>query len=263
MKDHVWVNSRGKRLSAMVHHPDNSPQPDVVIFCHGFTGEKVGGSQLNLRLAQAIEAAGFAVIRFEYAGSGESEGNFASDTTISGWKADLQQVVAWVKKQPHFQDSRLYLLGQSLGGCIVFLHEDPDRLIAGRIGISPVIRPLEDFRERILGPALWAASEAGKTISDFFGKNYSLEPSFVRDILEHKHNPLAACQSYDSPVLLIHGTADVPVPAEGSCLFYETYAGPKELLLLEGGDHSLAQHFEKVKEKVVEWLIIQNQRRMG
>lgn len=45
MKEHEWIESRGKRLSAMIHTPQRTEISPVVIVCHGFTGEKVGGSQ--------------------------------------------------------------------------------------------------------------------------------------------------------------------------------------------------------------------------
>jgi alpha-beta hydrolase superfamily lysophospholipase len=254
VKDHVWIESRGKRLSAMVHQPQGVSNPPVVIVCHGFTGEKVGGNQFNLHVANGIEAAGFAVVRFEYAGSGESEGEFAVDTTITGWKSDLREVVHWVKKQPALQKGPLFLLGHSLGGCVVLLHEDTDHLISGRIALAPVIHPEENFREIILGPQMWAASLAGETISHFFGKGYFLQPNFVRDIARQNHSPLQVGQTYADPVLLIHGTEDPAVPAEGSRQFYQEYNGPKELFLIEGADHSFSRHMAELREKIVEWL---------
>jgi alpha-beta hydrolase superfamily lysophospholipase len=238
----------------MLHHPEGSVSPPIVIFCHGFTGEKVGGSQFYLHLANAIEAAGYAVLRFDYAGSGESEGAFAVDTTVTGWKSDLQSVVAWVKHHAIYENSPIYILGHSLGGCIVLLHEDPKNLIAGRIAIAPEVLPEENYRKSILGPELWAESVDGKTISHFFGKGYSLEPYFVRDMLEQKHHPLEASKSYSCPVLLIHGTEDNAVPASGSSLFYDQYTGPKELNLIDGADHGFSRHLPQLKKSILTFL---------
>ncbi|OZB92430.1 alpha/beta hydrolase [Paenibacillus sp. XY044] len=254
MKEHKWIQSRNKRLSAMLHQQEGSQSPAIVIICHGFTGEKVGGSQFYLHLANAIEAAGYAVMRFDYAGSGESEGGFAADTTVTGWKTDLNNVVAWVRGQEAYEHSPIYILGHSLGGCIALLHDDPKHLIAGRIALAPEVFPEENYRNTILGPALWKESENGRTISHFFGKGYSLEPGFVRDMLDENHDPIAASQSYDCPVLLIHGTEDHAVPVRGTRLFYNQYPGPKELQLIEGADHGFSHHLTELNACIIKFL---------
>ncbi|KQL48557.1 hypothetical protein AN963_01770 [Brevibacillus choshinensis] len=258
MKDHKWVERNGKRLSAMIHTPEKVENPPVIIFCHGFTGEKVGGNQFVLRLANTVEAAGYAAVRFDFSGSGESAGEFERDTTISGWKDDLHIVVEWVQEQPAFQNSPIYLLGHSLGGCIVLLHDDANLPVAGRMALAPVIHTQENFHDTILGPELWAAAESGERISHFYGKGMALQPDFVRDIIQHGHSPLKACQTYDNPVLLIHGTADTAVPAEGSEHFTKVYAGPKELYLIEEADHSFSRQMEQLQEKIVGWLSAQH-----
>ncbi|MBB3128669.1 alpha-beta hydrolase superfamily lysophospholipase [Paenibacillus rhizosphaerae] len=254
MKEHVWINSRNKRLSAMLHQQEGSHDPAIVIFCHGFTGEKVGGSQFYLHLANAIEAAGYAALRFDYAGSGESEGEFAIDTTVTGWTTDLQHVIAWVTSQKSYENSPIYILGHSLGGCIALLCDDPKHRIAGRIAIAPEVFPEENYRNSILGPVLWRESENGKIISHFFGKSYSLEPGFVRDMLDKKHDPIEASKSYDCPVLLIHGTEDDAVPFSGSKSYYNQYSGPKELHLIEGADHGFSRHLTELKACIIKFL---------
>lgn len=257
MKDHKWIERNGKRLSAMIHLPDVVANPPVVIFCHGFTGEKVGGNQFVLRLANAVEAAGYAAIRFDFSGSGESAGIFEQDTTISGWTDDLRNVVEWTRQEPLFRDSPVFLVGQSLGGCIVLLHDGTKQPVAGRIAIAPVVDPKQNFHDTILGPELWEAAAAGQTISHFYGKGFSLRPDLVHDILEHGHSPLAACQSYRDPVLLVHGTEDTSVPAAGSTRFAEAYGGHVELLLMEGADHSFSRQMDLLQQKIVEWLSAQ------
>ncbi|HZG17457.1 MAG TPA: alpha/beta fold hydrolase [Candidatus Bathyarchaeia archaeon] len=253
-KEHVWIKSRGLQLSAMLQLPSGVENPPVIVIAHGFTGEKVGGGQRLVHIANALEQAGYASIRFDFAGSGDSEGTFAIHTTVSGWVEDLQEVIQWTARQPRFHQSPLYLLGHSFGGATVLLSQDQGVPIAGRIALAPVIHLVDNFRETILGPKLWAEAEAGKTISHFYGSTYSLKPTFVRDLLESGHDPVQASKGYQAPVLLIHGTQDAAVPAAGSRVFYEQYHGPKELLLVEEGDHGFSHHLPVVIEKVLTWL---------
>ena len=73
MKRHEWIVGKGKKLSAMIHTPALSEAgAPVVVFCHGFTGDKVGANQLMLNLAKAMEVANLAAVRFDFTGSGDS-----------------------------------------------------------------------------------------------------------------------------------------------------------------------------------------------
>lgn len=245
MKDHVWISSRGRRLSAMVHTP-GSP---VAVFCHGFTGDKVGANQLMLNLAKALEAAGITVVRFDFAGSGDSEGVFAADTTIAGWQQDLANVLDWVGRR--FAARPVYLLGHSLGGLVVLTNTD--QVVAARVALAPVIYPEENFRSTILGPELWAKAVRGETVANFYGKGFSLDGGFVRDLLAARYDPPAAAAAYAAPLLIVHGTADVAVPIAGSEALYDGYGGSKELAVIDA-DHVFTGRHEELGSLVVRWL---------
>ncbi len=253
MKQHEWILSQGRKLSAMIHANNFTlTQTPVVICCHGFTSEKVGANQLMLHIANAIEAAGLIAVRFDFTGSGESDGEFAADTTIKNWRQDLRNVIDWVKKLPEFEGLPIYLLGHSLGGLIVLNHED--QTIAGRIALAPVTQPIENFRNIILGPDLWQRSLGGQTVSNFLGKGFSLSPNFVNDLLENHYEPLTQSRQHRSPLLLVHGNQDIVVPPSGSETFYDQYKGKKEIVRLEA-DHVFTGKHDKLTARITEWLL--------
>ena len=102
MKEHIWIPSRGKRLSAMLHLPAFlTPDTPLIVCCHGFTGDKIGANQLTLNLAKELVKAGYGALRFDFLGSGDSEGKFATDTVVAGWQEDLNNVMGWIKGDPH------------------------------------------------------------------------------------------------------------------------------------------------------------------
>lgn len=254
MKDHRWIGSRGQRLSAMVHFPVTlNVDTPVILICHGFTGDKIGMNQMNVKLANELEGAGYAVIRFDYLGSGDSDGDFASDTWVSGWQEDLRNVVTWVRGQNEFAGNPIVLYGHSLGGLIVLTHKDPERAITARIVFAPVVDAVGNLRTTILGPDLWQKSFRGETIANFYGKAFSLEPQFVKDLLEIHYDPLASAAVLDTPLLVIHGTADVAVSVEGSQILCERYKGPKELILLDIDHVAAGQHGPWIAT-IVDWL---------
>jgi putative redox protein len=89
----------GVRLSARLERPNRTPPQAYALFAHCFTCTK------NLRAAVAISRAlcdeGSAVMRFDFTGLGESEGDFA-DTNFSSNVADLtaagRYLAAWVSR---------------------------------------------------------------------------------------------------------------------------------------------------------------------
>ncbi|QDR79363.1 alpha/beta hydrolase [Sporomusa termitida] len=258
MKQHEWIISQNRKLSAMIHaHSFTVTQTPVVICCHGFTSDKIGSNQLNLHLANAIATAGMIAVRFDFTGSGESEGEFAADTTIKNWQEDLRNVVSWVRNVPEFEGLPVYLVGHSLGGLIVLRHEDTG--IAGRVVLAPVTQPVENFRDIILGQDLWQRSLQGRTVANFLGKGFSLSPNFVQDLLENRYELLPQLGRQRSPLLVIHGTQDIVVPPAGSEVIYDQYRGRKEIIRLEA-DHVFTGRHEELTDLVTRWLIIQKNR---
>lgn len=254
MKEHVWINSRGQRLSAMLHKCNSAENSPLIIICHGFTADKIGTNQLNLLLANSIQRAGFHALRFDFLGSGDSDGSFLEDTTVSGWREDLSNVVECVRDHIDLRHSPVYLLGHSLGGCVVLLHENNDVKIRGRILLAPVIHPASNFQNIIFGLERWNKALSGATISNFLDKGFSISKNFVYDLVESNHLPLQSANSYTDPILLIHGTNDQVVPYEGSVTLFQQYQGEKELHSIAESNHVFLNFMDEVQDKVINWL---------
>jgi Hydrolases of the alpha/beta superfamily len=255
MKTHVFINGR-KQLSAMIHNYGNVPVgTPVVILFHGFTGDKIGPNQFILNMAKAIEAAGKIAVRFDFAGSGESEGVFAEDTTVSGWQEDAKTVVTWVKEQPEFANAPIILFGHSLGGLIALTYPN-DPAIAGRMALSAAVYPVETFSsDGILGPELWGKAVAGKTIANFFNKGFSLNDGiFVNDLINGDYKPLEMAEGLMTPLLVVHGAEDCVVPPRGSDELCRRYKGEVTLRKLDGADHVYTGRHEDVQAAIVDWL---------
>lgn len=254
MKDHIWVSSRNKRLSVMVHTPIGFCQgTPVVVFSHGFGGDKVGSNQLTKNLADFIEQLGYSVVRFDYAGSGDSEGDFAHDTSVIGWRKDLENILEWVHEQAEFKQSSILLYGHSLGGLVVLTHPADDRRIVGRIVFAPVTQAVENFRNIIFGQDLWQQALRGESIQNFYGRALTLNPQFVQDILAHRYSPIENLVGNMQPLLLIHGTADVVVPLAGTQGVFNAYNGQKELAITDF-DHIAAGQQNELQQIIRKWL---------
>lgn len=78
----------GADLSARLDLPDNAQPAAFALFAHCFTGSK--GLPAMRELARALTAEGLGVLRFDFTGLGESEGDF-SHTNFSSNVDDVDR----------------------------------------------------------------------------------------------------------------------------------------------------------------------------
>ena len=83
----VFYN-KGQQLNGILHSPtDCDALCPAVVFFHGFTGTKVEPHRIFVKTARELAAIGFYALRFDFRGSGDSEGDF-SEMTIGGEISD-------------------------------------------------------------------------------------------------------------------------------------------------------------------------------
>ena len=254
MKEFNWIASRNKRLSAMVHLPDTFHEgTPLVVCCHGFSGEKVGYNQLTLNLAKFMEKSGYGVVRFDFLGSGDSDGDFATDTFVAGWQEDLVNVLSWVKAQQKFAASPIILYGHSLGGLVVLTHPNLHHSVAARMVFAPVTQAIDNFREIILGNELWQKSVAGEKIANFFERGFPLDSQFTQDLIKNDYHPIEDAAQLSTALLVVHGTRDIVVPIQGSRDLYDKYQCDKEFVELEI-DHGAVGAQDQLQTAIGAWL---------
>ena len=107
-----FPNAKGEKLAGVLDLPAGSPRA-YALFAHCFTcGKNVLAAK---RIAQALNALGIAVLRFDFTGIGASEGEFAN-TTFSSNVADLVAAADHLRKT---HGAPALLIGHSLGGAAV------------------------------------------------------------------------------------------------------------------------------------------------
>ena len=98
-------SSAGLELAGALHLPDAGSPRAYALFAHCFTCTKNVKAAVNI--AEALCFEGIAVLRFDFTGLGESEGDFA-DTDITGTSRVLKAVMTGVVgAQPYEQLARL------------------------------------------------------------------------------------------------------------------------------------------------------------
>ena len=108
-----FQNSRGEQLAGIMHLPDAGAIRACVLFAHCFTCTK--NIKAALTIADALAEQGFGVLRFDFTGLGQSEGDF-SDTHFSSNVQDLVDAADFMAQS---FEAPAILVGHSLGGTAV------------------------------------------------------------------------------------------------------------------------------------------------
>ncbi|MBD3857110.1 MAG: alpha/beta fold hydrolase, partial [Acidobacteria bacterium] len=106
-------NAVGHKLAALLDLPEGNEPVAHALFAHCFTCSK--DYKGVVWVSKALAAEGIAVLRFDFTGLGESEGDFA-DTTFSSNVADLVAAAEFMDRE---LEAPKILIGHSLGGAAV------------------------------------------------------------------------------------------------------------------------------------------------
>lgn len=202
-----------------------------MVFLPGYGSDMEGTKALALDAF--AERRGLAMLRFDYSGTGSSDGRFA-DGTFAVW---LEEALAAVDGLTH---GPLILVGSSMGGWIA-LHLAllrPERVRA-LVGIAAAA----DFTD-------WGFSDEQKQELAELGKlelpnPYGPKPQlFTRAFWEsgQRLRLLGGEIAIDCPVRLVHGTDDEEVPMEiATRTLHALRSADVQLLVLKGAGHRLSE----------------------
>jgi len=216
------------RPLAYRHTPGTGP---TIVFLPGYASDMTGTKALAIEAW--AKARGRAFLRFDYAGCGDSPGDF-EEQTLAGWRDDALAMIDLCVEGP------VVLVGSSMGGWIALLaaRARPER-IAGLVGIAPA----PDFTD-------WGFTQAEKMTLLTQGRlerpsPYAPEPTvFTRGFWASgeanrlMHGPVPI----DVPVRLVQGQRDADVRWERTVHLASLLRSAQvQTWLVKDGDHRLSR----------------------
>lgn len=87
-EEQITFNSGGKKLFGIAYTPACTPAVGVIV-CNPLFEERKSSQRVLVETARALAAAGCSVLRFDYRGCGDSEGDFA-DFSVEHWMVDIR-----------------------------------------------------------------------------------------------------------------------------------------------------------------------------
>ena len=109
------TNRDGHILRGIVNIPEDGTRFPAIVNVHGFTGNKSGYKSIYTHTARFLAEHGFASVRFDLYGNGESDGEI-EDMTFTGILHDIEDIINWTKTQDFANPDKIILSGQSMGG---------------------------------------------------------------------------------------------------------------------------------------------------
>jgi putative redox protein len=224
-----FENAEGDVLAARLDTPEDESPCAFALFAHCFTCSK------DLRAVSAISRGlnrqGIAVLRFDFTGLGESEGDFA-DTNFSSNIDDLVGAADFLADQ--YESPRI-LVGHSLGGAAVLqaAHRIDSVQAVSTIGApydpEHVTRHLEDAVDDIQ-----AQGEARITLA---GRTFTIRKQFLDDLAATRMEE--TIRTLDRPLLIFHSPIDQTVGVENAARIFKAAKHPKSFMSLDDASHLL------------------------
>lgn len=240
-----FQNENGDTLAGVLEEPTGVPR-GVALFAHCFSCSK--NILAASRVSRGLRERGFTVLRFDFTGLGESEGDFA-DTNFSTNVDDLRSAIAAMRQQ---NMAPSILIGHSLGGAAVLdLADEIDEVkLVATIGAPSEPRHVVHlFNES----AIEQIEQTGQAEISLGGRPFTIKKQFLDDVTEA--SVLKKLRASNKPLLICHSPTDSVVSVDNAQKIYRAANHPKSFVSLDGADHLLSKKAdaEFVSSLIASW----------
>jgi uncharacterized protein len=234
----VSYRSDGLKIYALMTIPQEPKPPSgypVVIFNHGYIPPtEYRTTERYVAYVDAFARNGYIVLKSDYRGHGDSEGNPESVYGSPAYVIDVMNMLASARRYPDADGNRIGMWGHSMGGYITLRAMVVDRGIKAGVIWAGVVASYDEMF------ASWFGRRGGdwreELIEDYGSPQEN--PDFWRSLSANNY-----LSDLSGPMQLHHGTGDATVPYRYSTLLEEairTAGKPVELFLYQGDDHNIS-----------------------
>ncbi|MGB5719585.1 MAG: bifunctional alpha/beta hydrolase/OsmC family protein [Woeseiaceae bacterium] len=226
----VFENQTGHVLSGILDLPAEPPLA-YALFAHCFTCSKNLKAAANI--ASALNDSGIAVLRFDFTGLGQSQGEFA-DTNFSSNVADLIAAVDYMARE--FQAPSI-LVGHSLGGTAVLQ-------AAASVDSAVAVATIGSPSEPVHVAAMFSGSEEtlrerGEATVNLGGRPFLMKQQFLDDL--EAQDLRSSVSSLRKALLVMHAPLDNIVEIDNASALFSAAKHPKSFVSLDSADHLLSR----------------------
>jgi uncharacterized OsmC-like protein/alpha/beta superfamily hydrolase len=221
----------GHALAARLDVPSAVAPRAYALFAHCFTCSKE--SKAATFISEALIDAGIGVLRFDFTGLGDSEGDFAN-TTFSSNVADLVAAAAWLRRE---HQAPAILVGHSLGGAAVLAAAGS---VPEAVAVATINAPADPAHVAHLFAGQRAEIDArGEAKVELAGRTFRVRREFLEDIAAQ--NLTAAIAALRRALIVFHSPRDTVVGIEHASAIFLAARHPKSFISLDDADHLLTK----------------------
>ncbi|WP_305981980.1 bifunctional alpha/beta hydrolase/OsmC family protein [Roseivirga thermotolerans] len=224
-----FPNKEGEQLAARLEMPVDKRVYAYALFAHCFTCSK--NLMAVTHISRALTARGIAVLRFDFTGLGESEGDF-EDTNFSSNVSDLIAAANYLEE--HYQQAQI-IIGHSLGGAAVLMAAAQLKYIKAIATIGAPADPTHVTH--LFQNSIEQIESTGKAEVSLGGRPFTIKKQFVNDLAEYEKS--GVIKELRRPLLIMHSPQDDVVDIKNAEKIYVSAMHPKSYVSLDGADHLL------------------------
>ncbi len=226
----TFENQRGQALSGILDLPAAAPVA-FALFAHCFTCSK--NLKAASHVARALTDAGIAVLRFDFTGLGQSEGEF-SDTNFSSNVDDLLAAVSYLEQE---HEAPAILVGHSLGGTAVL---QAAANVDSAVAVVTIGSPSEPAHvARMFTGSEDTLRDRGEATVNLGGRPFLMKQQFLDDL--EKQDLRSSIGSLRKALLIMHAPLDDVVDIDNASALFAAAKHPKSFVSLDTADHLLSR----------------------
>ena len=230
----LFQNNRGEALAGRLSVPKNTPRA-AVLFAHCFTCSK--DIAAASRISKTLMSEDIVVLRFDFTGIGNSDGDFAN-TNFSSNIEDLLSAEKYLRSQ---FDLPLILVGHSLGGTAILAAatrlQEQGIKIAGAVSIAAPSDPTHVTH--LFSSSMDEINRDGCAVIDLAGREFKIKKQFIEDLSDQQL--LNELPELRVPLLIFHSPVDNVVSIKHAKNIFSSAKHPKSFISLDTADHLLTK----------------------
>ena len=224
-----FENRDGQSLAGRIGLPEGELRA-VALFAHCFTCSK--DSLAASRVSRGLMERGIGVLRFDFTGLGESEGEFDATSFASNMR-DLEDASGWLGDS--YQAPSL-LIGHSLGGAAVLGIASSIESVKA---VSTIGAPADPAHvQHLFESKIDEIERDGSAEVSLGGRPFRIGKVFIDDLAAQDPEQLIA--QLGVPLMIFHSPIDTIVGIENAAQIYQWARHPKSFVSLDQADHLLS-----------------------